>query len=184
MRPLLIAALSLFVLLQPAAGTAQHDHHSSPKLSIPSSLQIEHAQIHEELSALLRLGGKTGEAAKAVADALHEHFEAEEEFAMPPLGALQDLAMNVEPAHKEDILKMAETLERRMPEMLAEHKVITQKIEALRVAARFEAQPAAMAFADKLQLHAQNEEQILYPSAILIGKYIKLTTPARKIHNK
>ena len=29
-------------------------------------------------------------------------------------------------------------------------------------------------FAEKLKLHAKNEEQLLYPTAILIGKYLKL----------
>jgi hypothetical protein len=30
-----------------------------------------------------------------------------------------------------------------------------------------------MQFAEKLKLHAKTEEQILYPTAILIGEYLK-----------
>ena len=29
-------------------------------------------------------------------------------------------------------------------------------------------------FADKLILHAQNEEEVLYPASILVGEYLKL----------
>jgi hypothetical protein len=29
-------------------------------------------------------------------------------------------------------------------------------------------------FAEKLKLHAKNEEEVLYPAAILVGEYLKL----------
>jgi hypothetical protein len=184
MRPYFSAALLLFALITPLRVVAQHDHEHNQVPAIPSSLQIEHEQIHQELSALLKLSGKTGDAAREVAAALHEHFEAEEEFAMPPLGALQDLANGVDLKEAKGLLKLSETLELRMPEMLREHNVIKMKIDALRAAGKQEVQPAAIAFADKLQLHAQNEEQILYPSAIVIGKYLKLLASSRKTHIK
>ena len=34
--------------------------------------------------------------------------------------------------------------------------------------------PEVAAFAEKLMLHAQTEEEVSYPTAILIGEYIKL----------
>jgi hypothetical protein len=37
-------------------------------------------------------GGKVSEAAKTVAALLHTHFEKEEEYALPPLGVLSELA--------------------------------------------------------------------------------------------
>jgi hypothetical protein len=40
----------------------------------------------------MKEGGKVGEAAKAVANVLHPHFEKEEEYALPPLGLLSCLA--------------------------------------------------------------------------------------------
>ena len=54
----------------------------SPK--IPESLKLEHEQLHADLVRATKAGGKTGEAAKAVAKVLHEHFIKEEEFALPP----------------------------------------------------------------------------------------------------
>lgn len=180
MRPTIVLLFLLSAFFLPAITSAQHGHHDHDGPAIPSSLRVEHEQIHHELSALFTLGGRTAEAARAVAEALHEHFEAEEEFAMPPLGALEVLAKGHELPYADEVLRLSETLQRKMPTMLAEHDVIRQKVEALRAAAQRENQPAALAFADRLQLHAQNEEQILYPSAILIGKYIDLLRSTRR----
>jgi hypothetical protein len=30
-------------------------------------------------------------------------------------------------------------------------------------------------FAEKLTLHAQTEEEVLYPAALLVGRYVKLS---------
>jgi hypothetical protein len=35
-------------------------------------------------------------------------------------------------------------------------------------------QARACSFAEKLALHAQTEEEVLYPAAILVGEYLKL----------
>ena len=60
------------------------------ELTIPESLELEHEELHEQLYKGIKEGGKVGEAAKAVADILHPHFEKEEEYALPlpPLGLL------------------------------------------------------------------------------------------------
>jgi len=34
-------------------------------------------------------------------------------------------------------------------------------------------QPDAVRFAQKLRLHAEFEEQVLYPAAILVGEHVK-----------
>ena len=59
---------------------------------IPESLKLEHEELHADLVRATKAGGKTGEAAKAVAKVLHEHFVKEEEFALPPIGLLAALA--------------------------------------------------------------------------------------------
>ena len=45
-------------------------------------------ELHKQLYKSIKQGGKIGEAAKAVADILHLHFEKEEEYVLPPLGLL------------------------------------------------------------------------------------------------
>jgi hypothetical protein len=46
-------------------------------------------------------------------------------------------------------------------------------------AARTENKPDVVHFAEKLMLHAQTEEQVAYPTALLIGRYVKTKLAAR-----
>jgi hypothetical protein len=47
------------------------------ELKIPESLEVEHKELHEQLHRGIKRGGRVGEAAKAAADILHQHFEKE-----------------------------------------------------------------------------------------------------------
>jgi hypothetical protein len=49
------------------------------EFKIPESLELEHEELHGQLVKATKEGGKVAEAAKAVADVLHPHFEKEEE---------------------------------------------------------------------------------------------------------
>jgi hypothetical protein len=53
---------------------------------IPESLKLEHEELHADLVGATKAGGKTGEAANAVAKVLHGRFVKEEEFVVPPIG--------------------------------------------------------------------------------------------------
>jgi len=55
-----------------------------------------------------------------------------------------------------------------------EHKAIVIELHKLVEAAKNENRPEYVLFAEKLKLHAQTEEEVLYPAAILIGEYLKL----------
>lgn len=57
--------------------------------------------------------------------------------------------------------------------MLAEHRDIVAALTKLVDAARAENRPEVIQFAEKLMLHAQTEEQVSYPTALLIGRYVK-----------
>lgn len=52
------------------------------ELKIPESLELEHEELHEQLYKGIKESVKVGEAAKAVADIMHPHFEKEEECAV------------------------------------------------------------------------------------------------------
>ena len=53
--------------------------------------------------------------------------------------------------------------------MLEEHKQIVGALENLTHAAKQENKSEYIHFAEKLKLHAQTEEEVLYPAAILVG---------------
>lgn len=142
-------------------------------LMIPRPLKMEHDELHAELAKATKAGGRTGEAAKAVAKVLHPHFVKEEEYALPPLGLLVPLSQGKVEKGMAAALAMTDKLEAELPEMLAEHKAIVAALGDLVAAAKAENKPEVAQFAEKLILHAQTEEQVSYPTALLVGRYLK-----------
>jgi hypothetical protein len=150
------------------------------KFEIPSPLKSEHEELHGELVLATKAGGRTGEAAKAIAKLMHPHFLKEEEYALPPLGLLTALAKGkIEPSMA-DVLRLTDKLEADLPHMLGEHDEIVASLQRLVEAAKADNKPEPARFAEKLMLHAQTEEEVSYPTAILIGRYLKAVLPDRK----
>ena len=144
------------------------------KFQIPQAMKEEHEELHNNLRKAIMAGGKVGEAAEAVAHALHPHFEREEKIALPPLGLLPALAAGKITPDMAEVFKMTDTLKAELPQMLEEHKAIVAALEQLTDAAEKEKKGEVVHFAQQLILHAQTEEQVSYPTAILIGEYLKL----------
>ena len=143
------------------------------KFEIPKPMKIEHDELHADLVKATKAGGQTGDAAKAVAKVLHNHFVKEEEYALPPLGLLTALSEGKFEPGMTEVLKMTDKLEAELPTMLSEHKDIVVALEKLIAAARAENKLNVVHFAEKLMLHAQTEEQVSYPTSLLIGRYVK-----------
>lgn len=142
-------------------------------LEVPAPLRQEHEALHQQLHGLTQAEGPVGEAAREVARRLHPHFVREEAFAMPPLGLLASLAGHEALPEPSLVLAMTRQLEAEMPAMLAEHRHTVEALEQLRRTAREAGRPDAEAFADALVLHAQTEEQVLYPAALLVGEVVQ-----------
>jgi hypothetical protein len=142
-------------------------------IAIPQSLQVEHRAIHEALDAAVKAPGRTGAAAREIAVVLGPHFKREDEIALPPLGLLAPLARGERPAGMSEALAMSDALRNELPRMLAEHRQIRAATEKLRQAAREEGATVQEQFAEALLLHAQSEEEILYPAAVLVGDLIR-----------
>ena len=142
-------------------------------LVIPQSLQAEHAEIHRALAEATRAPGRVGAAATELAALLHPHFERENEIALPPLGLLAALAAGERPAGEQEALAMADALRKEWPRMLEEHKRIRAATEKLRDAARAQKASVQERLAERLAAHAQTEEEVLYPAAILVGDIIR-----------
>lgn len=122
------------------------------KFEIPKPLQAEHAELHAKPVQATKEGGAVGEVAREVARLLHPHFVREEEFVLPPLG------------------------------LLAEHRQIVGALEKLRAAAHAANLEEHERFAEALVLHAQTEEQVLYPAAILLGDFLQQALEATAAH--
>ena len=143
------------------------------KLSIPLPLQQEHEALHEELRRATRAPGEVGEAAKALARLMHPHFVKEDQIALPPLGLLAPLARGeVEPGMAE-VRALTDRLEAERPQMLEEHKAILVALRRLQEVAKRDGEAGTVAFAEQLALHAQTEEEVMYPAALLVGRYLR-----------
>lgn len=144
------------------------------KITVPESLRSEHEELHKNLAAAKNTGGKTAEAARLVAQVLHPHFIIEEEIAIPPIGLLPLLVEDKLSEEMKEAITMTDKLKVELPKMLEEHKVIVAALDNLVKAAIEENKPEYAEFAEKLKLHAKTEEEVIYPTALLIGKYLKL----------
>lgn len=146
-------------------------------LAIPTALKAEHEKLHADLSAATTLAGKTGKAAKHVAAVLHEHFVSEEEFALPPLALLASIAEGRVTPEMRSVIALTDRLKAEMPRMLSEHEAIVRALDELGRAAASERHPEVNRFVEELKAHAQSEEQVTYPAAILVGEWLKLKFP-------
>lgn len=140
----------------------------------PTVLTMEHQGMQEELARASRAGGRTEEAAWKVTRVLFPHVFREEEFAIPPLLLLPRLARGEVTPDMESILAKTDLLKAEMPRMLQEHKAIVAALQKLLQAATSEQHTGFARLAQKLILHAQMEEELLYPASILVGEYLKL----------
>lgn len=171
-----IAVLAM-VLPEPPGTSGMPDRAEAaaqkPAIAIPQSLEAEHHELHEALLEATRIPGRVGAAAKELAAVLDPHFARENEIALPPLGLLAALAAGKTPTWQQEALVMTDALRKEMPRMLEEHKRIRAATEKLRAVAREEKARAQQQFAERLAAHAQTEEEILYPAAILVGDVIR-----------
>ena len=139
-HPALLAIGLTAALLQVGSRTVAtwelERHMPMTATAIPESVRIEHRAIHEQLEEAMQAPGQVGVAERSLGKVLHPHFVREEEIALPPLGALTQLAAGTLPADSTVLLKMTDALKRELPQMLAEHTRIRAAVQALREAAR------------------------------------------------
>lgn len=149
------------------------------RFTVPASIKEEHEELHAELAAATRAGGRTAEAARIVAKLMHPHFVKEEEYALPPLALIADLARGIVTAEMREVLVMTDKLRDELPSMLQEHQAIVEALEVLKSAATEENRPETADFAHRLMHHAAIEEQVMYPAALLVGEYVRLRSSTR-----
>lgn len=184
-------ALAALALLPSRSSGAQHPTHQPParpkgpmqktRLGIPESLRIEHHEIHEALVRATKAPGQVGAAARELAGVLDPHFVREEQIALPPLGLLAPLARGEVTPGMRAVLPMTDSLRAELPRMLEEHKAIRAATVRLGDVARAAGNFEVVELAEQLKLHAQSEEELFYPAAVLVGDLVRARTraPAR-----
>jgi hypothetical protein len=182
------AAVAAFVAVAACgnpSGQAQNQAQPQPQpeasamIKTPESISHEHHEIHEVLAAAAKEPGPVGDAARRLEALLAPHFQREEEIGTPPLGLLRPLATGQASADMRAVLPMTDALEAELPKMLKEHEAIGAANAALREAAAEAGRDDLVGFAETLAAHARQEEEILYPAAIMVGRHVKATAPEK-----
>ena len=177
-----IAAAAMFLATAPvlsAQNKPEAHAHDAARFAIPESMRHEHHEIHAALERATREPGRVGIAARELAKVLAPHFAREEQIALPPLALLAPLARGERTAEMHAILPLTDSLRAELPRMLEEHKAIRAATIRLEEVARAAGNASVARFAETLKVHAQNEEEITYPAAILGGDLVRMPAPER-----
>lgn len=173
-----LAALAVITASADLAGGAARNHDGRMQMQdtthqVPASIKAEHEELQAALARATRYPGRVGEAARDLAATLHPHFVREEQVALPPLALLRPLAQGKFSPGMEDVLPMTDSLRQELPRMLQEHQAIAASARRLAQVARAARAAEVARFADALLNHARMEEEVLYPTAILVGDIIR-----------
>ncbi len=129
-------------------------------MKTPESIESEHTELHHQLEMATNLPSQTGVYAKEVARVLHPHFVKEEEFALPPLALLPELAKGNVIDEMKKYIPLCDALKKDWPALLEEHAQIEHKPDLLQKVAVAEKHDAVVRVAENLKLHAETEEEI------------------------
>ncbi len=143
------------------------------QIRVPESMRVEHAEIHDGLVRATKAPGRVGAAARELAAILHPHFVREEEIALPPLGLLAPLARGEMTPEMREVLPLTDALRGELPRMLEEHTAIRAATSRLGEVARAEGNAEVVHLTENLARHAQSEEELFYPAAVLIGDLVR-----------
>jgi hypothetical protein len=139
----------------------------------PLSLRREHEELHADLAHAGQMPGLLGQTAREVARLMHPHFLREDEYAIPPLSLLPRLARGQVTPDMADVLPLVARLKEEMPLMIEEHRAILGAVRAFALAAESDDDEKCIRLAAELTVHAQLEEEVLYPAALLVGAYVR-----------
>jgi len=171
-------ALLVITLSAPTAVHAQTSKHSEPhrhdsKIQIPEAMRLEHMEIHGGLVRATKTPGQVGGAARKLAVVLDPHFVREEQIALPPLGLLAPLSRGEFTPEMREVLSMTDALRAELPRMLSEHKAIRAATVRLGEVAKAAGDATVERLAETLKVHAQSEEEVFYPAALLVGDVVR-----------
>lgn len=143
------------------------------KLSVPKGLRSGHDEARAEFARAMMEGGPIAKAATRAAELCLPHFEEEEKTVFPVLALLPYLAReNVRPEMM-DVMPLISEFSARRDALNDHHRSILAAIEALLQAAQTEHNREFAEFAYNLRVHDRIEVEVIYPTVILIGNYLR-----------
>lgn len=173
------------IVVWPAAAGAQDPHskhHSATKVSTmqtPQSLATEHRELHDFLLAPRKKVANLGVRQRSWRKPWRPISGARRRLPHRRSGYFRNLPESRATAEMRAVLPMTDALERELPQMLREHDDIRAAAKRFRAEAAKAGRDEYVRFTDGLAAHAREEEEILYPAAVLVGRYVKQAAPER-----
>jgi hypothetical protein len=170
-----IAAILLGCTLAVSApfGSAK----AQPGKDIPPSEAMEHEGDIAALTKLAARPGPVGVAAKNLIDLLKPHMEAEDEFILPPLVLLPQLAAGKATPDMRWAIAMADRLKAEEGNVRAMHQGLTEAFIALKDAGEQEHDASVEGFASDLAADDLADVDITEPTVLMIGDWLRLKLP-------
>jgi hypothetical protein len=174
-----IITLTAVVLLAPPRTAFAQDWTSAAKVHpLPQAIRIEHKETLEQLTALAQKPGPVGPAASQALVLLQRHMAREQEFILPPLTLLPELADGKVTADMAWALPMTERVRAEREELFQEHVQITDALNGLVGAAEQANDPDAKEFAESAAADSLTDLEIFEPALIMIGNALRAQLPA------
>ena len=101
-------------------------------------------------------------------------FKEEESFVLPQLGLLPLLASGKLPDRGAEVIELSGKLESHLLHLKAEHQLIKAYVDELKQVAAKKDLPEIIALEEELKKHANTEEEIFFPAAVLVRDFLKL----------
>jgi hypothetical protein len=140
----------------------------------PRALAHVHDVLLDQLSYAVSLDSRTGEIARELDGVLKEHLRREDDTMNPVMSALVDMAGGHWPSDADRLGQRFQAAEGAYTRLLGDHAKIAALIGRLNEAAREDGEEEVVRLCDDLLVHLQLEEEVLYPAAVIAGRYLRL----------
>lgn len=150
------------------------------ELKVPQTLRLEHVKLREQLYVLTKENTDLGAAARTLMELFYMHAVKEEERVLPALETLGMLAEGKITDSMRSLKDIADDLKGGLyEELLEDHKAIVTSLKNISQLAQAQGRNEYVKFADRFILHAQMEEEILYPASLVTAQYFQLLLHSR-----
>jgi hypothetical protein len=143
-------------------------------LNVPNALRLGHNEARAQLvRATMASGHRVPRAAGRVAELCLPHFEHEEKKVFPILALLPYLERGDLRPEMMDAMPLITAFRENHETINANHHSLLAAIEELLRAAHKDKNREFVEFAYNLRVHERVEDEVIYPTVILIGKYLQ-----------
>ncbi len=147
---------------------------------IPQSLIVEHQDTLERLTELTHHRGAVGQEARKALALFKAHTAREQEYILPPLTLLPDLAAGKVTPDMAWALTMADRVRADRAQIDQEHVQVTEVMTALFNAGQRAKDKEAMDFARSGVADSLNDSELLEPMVLMIGDTLRSKLPSAR----